>query len=213
MNTVKYLITALLLAVTLAACSIPIPSQEADLGLQLEDHPISVTRAAAGADISPAQGLDAFTGSISVTANKVDGRLTITELVIPIEVLPTVEVISPPAGLPEASYTLTDFVVSFSVSSATESVQIGQISLPATVEMNLLAGSIDYRLDLSGANIFDLHVISSALDSFNDIVTGNPDEQFSFSARIDFMADLPADTELEFTLRDGTARLEGRGSL
>lgn len=56
-------------------------------------------------------------------------------------------------------------------------------------------------------------MISSALDSLNDIVTGNPDEQFSFSARIDFMADLPADTELEFTLRDGTARLEGRGSL
>ncbi len=213
MRTVRISLAALLLAVLLAACSIPLPPQEADLGLQLDRHPILVTGIAAATDITPAQDSAAFAGSVSVSASKVDDRLTITKLVLPIELLQPVRLISPPGGLTEDTVILRDFVISFSVSSGADFVQIGQISLPPQVEMRLLAGSADYRLQLPEGNLFELEVPSTALDGLNDIVTGPSDEEFAFTARIDFMADLPADTELEFTLREGTARIEGRGSL
>lgn len=211
MKTVRFVIPALLVAV-LAACSVPISSEDVDLDLGLESQRIVVRRSPATTDLTPAQAIMYnYEGTISVTANKVEDRLTIRSLEIPIDLDGSV-VVDPEGALDgQSSFTLQDFTISFAVSDGASSVEIGTIELPVSVTIAPGEGA---NWTLTASDTYTLFVLATAMNQVNDIITGDTSETFTFTATIGFKADLPDELQsLSFTIEDGKASVKGSAKL
>lgn len=211
MKTVRFVIPALLVAV-LAACSVPISSEDVDLDLGLESQRIVVRRSPATTDLTPTQAIMYnYEGTISVTANKVEDRLTIRSLEIPIDLDGSV-VVDPEGALDgQSSFTLQDFTISFAVSDGDSSVEIGTIELPVSVTIEPGEGA---NWTFTASDTYTLFVLASAMSQVNAIITGDTSETFTFTATIGFRADFPDELDsLSFMIEDGKASVKGSAKL
>lgn len=208
MKHFRLAVPALLLAV-LAACSVPVSQESVDLGLGLESQRIVARRPPIGS--LAAQAAQAFEGEITVTAKKVEDRLTITDLELPIEFFESV-VVSPEDAIPEGltSFTLSDFSLSLEVTDGASTATMGDVAVPVTVSVDLDAGTGNWELD-AGASIFSLIVLDSNMQAVNDIITGDTSDSFTLTATLSFNADVPEEIEsFSFQIEDGEASMRGK---
>ncbi len=213
MKIIRFAVLSVAAALVLAACSVPVPDQQVDLGLELARVPFMAR--------PPLRHLEAgemiaFVGTAEATGVakvEIDRRFTMESISLPISLLPDVEVVAPEGGIPPAIYTFTGFTLTASMTDGTNSVSILPVSLPGTFEVDLSGDAPveDFRIEL-GDDPFVVFMAQNLISQVNSIIVGTSGE-FSFSAKLEFMSDLPEDTDIMMTLQDAAATIRGRGSL